>query len=118
MSKGSVLLVDDDESIVQVFKLILEDEGYTIQTANSGKAAAEIMAQSNFDVAILDFKLPDLPGVELARMIRMHDTRIRIIFLSGYDIDRNQLAELDISKIFLKPVSPELLIRNIEESMA
>ena len=38
--------------------------------------------------------------------------------LTGYDIDRSQLAELDISKIFLKPVSPELLIRNIEESMA
>ena len=59
-----ILIVDDDENIRKTMKAILEDEGYTVDSAASGKEAVQKTNDSAYNLALLDIRLPDMEGVE------------------------------------------------------
>ncbi|MCB2171946.1 response regulator, partial [archaeon] len=60
-----ILIVDDDEDILELYKLILEDEGYRVDTAKNGKEALEKALKNSYYLALLDFVLPDIKGTEI-----------------------------------------------------
>lgn len=59
-----ILLVDDNEAYTDSIMDILEDEGYTVQTANSGEQACELTQKAQFDLILMDIKMPGMNGVE------------------------------------------------------
>ena len=64
-SNKSILIVDDDETILAVLKEILELDGYSVETAATGKEAIEKSENIFFNLSMLDIKLPDMEGTEL-----------------------------------------------------
>ncbi|MFQ6053647.1 MAG: response regulator [Candidatus Bathyarchaeia archaeon] len=104
----SILLVDDDESV----KTILQDEGYTEDTAATGQEAIEKAENNKYDLAILDVKLPDMMGYEVAHTLMERDDEIYIILITGYPAFRDLINELDphITNVLLKPVENDRLL--------
>ena len=97
--KRRVLVVDDDEAIVDMFKDLLERDGrFEIQTASSGYAAGIITEQFRPDVMLLDFKLPDINGNAVCRTIRANPAyeHIRIIIISGV-ADPDEVEDLRLA---------------------
>ncbi len=71
MSKANVLSVDDDKNLQVVVQHYLEGEGYSVTQALNGKETEAHLAESNFDIVLLDLVLRDTEGLSLITKIRM-----------------------------------------------
>ncbi|MDI9643809.1 MAG: response regulator [Candidatus Verstraetearchaeota archaeon] len=122
MDPGSiyVLIVDDDTTLLETLKMILESRGYHVDTASTGREAADRIQRRHYDVAILDIVLPDSSGVALLR--EFNQTRIprtRKIILTGNATLENAIQALNMGAdaYLLKPVDPEELIKAINDQV-
>ena len=70
----NILVVDDEEDVRNLVKVILEAEGYKIDTASNGEEALDLMSENRFDMIILDVVMPKSDGLELCRKIKGNNT--------------------------------------------
>ena len=90
-TKRCILMVDDDAHILKLYRMELEEEGYRIYTAISGKDGIEKFESINPDLVILDILIPDIDGLTLLRMMKEQRPRTPIIMNTAYDY-RNDFA--------------------------
>ena len=119
MEGKHILLVDDDETIITPFQLMLQDIGYKVDTALTGRQALEKARETDYQMAILDIKLPDISGIEVARKIRKQQDDIHFIIISGYPelADSIEAINVGIDEILLKPIRPDELLRAVKDSI-
>jgi CheY-like chemotaxis protein len=117
---GTVLIVDDDEFLAETFKMVLEDSGFLVETAHTGSQALLKASQTDFDLAILDLKLPDTTGNDLARLLKERKTDLNVILLTGQTEMLDSIAEADLrsDEVLLKPISPDELLKITEKLSA
>jgi DNA-binding response OmpR family regulator len=113
-----ILLVDDSEELLNTFTSILGSEGYQVETASNGEEALKKAEATKFHLYILDIKLPDMRGDDLARELTSRYDDVSIILITGYPQlqDSIDALEIGIDEILLKPISPEEMIRVARES--
>lgn len=102
-----VLIIDDEQVVCDVLRDELNERGYLCTTAFNGKDALTKMAIDNFDVVLLDIKLPGIPGMELLSKIRSNHSNIAIIMITGVN-DLGTAVEaikLGASDYIVKPFS-------------
>jgi DNA-binding response OmpR family regulator len=80
-----ILIVDDDQNILRLYKEELEDEGYNIVTASNGQEAIERFEAEDPDLVTLDILLPDIDGIKLLRQMKEKKPRLPIIMSTAYD---------------------------------
>jgi DNA-binding response OmpR family regulator len=80
-----LLVVDDDLNIQRLYKEELEDEGYEVIIAATGKEAMEIFERENPDIVTLDILMPDIDGISLLRKMKEQRPNIPIIMSTAYD---------------------------------
>ena len=80
----TVLVVDDEESLTKLFKKELTHEGRAVVTAGSGREAKGLSRKTQFDVIVLDLRLPDADGLELLAWFRSHLADAEIIMITGH----------------------------------
>ena len=112
-----ILVVDDEANMRATLADILSDEGYRIDIAADGLSAVEMCAQQNYDVVLLDVRMPGIDGVEAFRRIRRNDESARVVMMSAYSMDDLKRAVLDEGAIaFLsKPLDIENVIGLIQD---
>lgn len=97
---GRVLVVEDETELLEVLKLVLEDEGHKVVGAKLGRAAVQAAAGGKFDVAILDISMPDMSGIEVAQALRADATtagmRIAIHTGLGESWVRERFTDYDL----------------------
>ena len=102
-----VLLVDDEYNIVFVNQMVLEQMGYVVQSAHSGREAIALIEKYGdvIDVIITDYLMPGMNGIELAIEASRYMADKPIILYTGKAeyIDKKQIAEARISKVIVKP---------------
>lgn len=81
---SNILIVDDERSIRNSLKDILEHENYTVETAESSHQALDILKQKHFDLVLSDIKMPQMDGVELLEKIKLDFPSIQVIMISGH----------------------------------
>lgn len=93
--KGTILLVDDEEMIIDVGTQMLEIFGYNVLEAHSGPEAIEVYRQhqETIDLIILDVIMPEMSGAEVYDQIKALDPEVKVLLSSGYSID-GQAAEM------------------------
>ena len=114
-----ILIVDDDEEILELFKLLLEDAGYVVDTAMCGKEAIEKAIKNDYYLALLDFVLPDIKGTEIALTLYKEKRINNILFITGYSyiFDFIDPQMKNKCKVLLKPVSGEDLLKSVKEAL-
>jgi len=80
-----ILIVDDDQSILRLYQEELEEDGYEIVTASSGKEGLAKFEAEDFDLVTLDIHLPDIDGIKLLRQMKEKKPRLPIIMSTAYD---------------------------------
>ena len=105
-TRTRVLLVDDDRSALTALEKLLTLKGFAVEVACDGAAALAAAARSAPAVAVIDIRLPDMSGFELAGHLRAlpGGVAIRCAALSGFELDRDELANSVFEQRFLKPV--------------
>ncbi|MFW6155817.1 MAG: response regulator [Armatimonadota bacterium] len=117
-SKDTVLVVDDEPRIVELTRLALEPQGYTVIGAFNGSDALELYADHHPDLAfaILDYMLPDMLGDELLERMMAIDGTVLCIAASGCCVDEIAESFLSGTATFIqKPFGVETLMEHIAE---
>jgi len=122
---GRILVVEDDGDILEVLKLMLEDEGYQIVTAEAGQDGLDAAFAKPFDMIVTDVSMPGMSGIEIGQALRANESTadIRIVFHTAvdkqwveerfpdYDLfvakadDTDRLVE-EVAKLLLVPRAP------------
>ncbi len=118
--KGRILLVDDDIDITHSFSLALQKDGFIVDTYNDPLIALGDYKADLYDLVLLDIKLPKMDGFELYDKIREIDRRVKVCFISGYQMNYLALREqgLQIDCFISKPVKIDDLLRRINAELA
>jgi len=114
---GAILVVEDEPAIQELVSFACSNGGYHVRRADSVRAAQEAIRQALPDLVILDWMLPDRPGVELLRELR-GDERTRglpIIMLTARSAESDKVAGLDAGAddYVVKPFSPRELVSRV-----
>jgi DNA-binding response OmpR family regulator len=112
-----ILIVEDDQALCQTLKTALELENYTVLTASDGGDGFKLATKENFDLILLDLKLPEMDGFEVCKNLRLGGDRTPIIFLTGEkkeEIDKVLGLELGGDDYMTKPFGTRELLARIK----
>src|SRR6516165_6849318 len=84
MSKGSILVVDDESEIREGLELLLKTEGYAVSMADTGQSGMSRLGEQPYDLLLLDVSLPDRNGIELLKDIRRQDPHLPVVLITAY----------------------------------
>lgn len=119
VSKKTILVVDDDKSILRTFTRILQKSGYEIDVAETGKEAVEKAENHRYDFALVDIRLPDMDGTDLlAKLKRQLQSTVKIM-ITGFPSLETGVKALDegADAYLVKPVKPQELLMLLEEKL-
>lgn len=110
-----ILLVEDEVKLARFIELELNSEGYQVSVAHDGMTGLTLLRESPPDLAILDWMLPGLTGVEICRRIRTTGMTIPVILLTAKDEVKDRVTGLDAGAddYLVKPFSIEELLARI-----
>lgn len=117
MSKGKILVVDDEVYIVHILDFSLGMEGYEVVTALDGEQALGKVKTEEPDLIVLDIMMPKLDGYETCRMLKSdpETKHIPVILLSakGRNVDQKMGFQVGADDYITKPFSPKKLVERI-----
>jgi len=118
-SKKTILVVDDDKSILRTFTRILKKSGYEIDVAETGKEAMEKTENRHFDLALVDIRLPDIDGTDLLAKLKKPLQNTVKIMITGFPSLETGVKALDegADAYLVKPVKPQELLMLLEEKL-
>ena len=120
ITKGRILLVDDESAVLGLLKFMLTDLGYTTLCVENPIEALELFQNEHerIDVVLTDLGMPQLPGLQLARRLNEIDESMPIILLTGNSesIPDEALQKDYISGVLDKPMTPDQLLGAIEKA--
>ncbi len=114
MKKGTILVVDDEPINFKLLNAILEREGYSVDYASNGHKAIEMATINNYNLIIMDLKMPEINGVEAARQIKKLKPDTNIVASSAINnMERNEY--LLFNDFISKPINRSLLLEIAEK---
>jgi len=115
MRKARILVVDDEPSVVDALKIILSDKGYDAATAGTARDAFELARRHEYDIAIIDLKLPDMPGLAVLSRIAQSSPDVVGILITAYDSPevRADAAASGFAAVLVKPFLPRDLLDSL-----
>jgi signal transduction histidine kinase len=112
-----ILLVDDDEAVREVAASMLRDVGYEVTEAGSGGVALDLLnREKSFDLVVLDFAMPGMNGMDLAREINSKFPALPVLFITGY-ADKSALAEIGDAWLVKKPFLGDELVTKVQAAL-
>ena len=115
--KARILLIDDDKNIRKTLSIVLQEEGYIVDTAECGKQAVEKSFANFYNLAIVDWRLPDIEGTILITQLKETTPKMAKIMLTGYPSMSNAIEAVNqhADAFLIKPVDVEQLLKKIRE---
>jgi CheY-like chemotaxis protein len=121
LKSKKIMLVDDEDDIVMLFKMVLEsDARLKIDSFTDPFAALNNFRSGVYDLILIDIALPKMDGFELYYKIRKLDTKVKICFLTAgemyyEEIRKEAFPELDTNCFIRKPIANEDLVRSVKD---
>jgi two-component system, OmpR family, alkaline phosphatase synthesis response regulator PhoP len=114
MTGKKVLIVDDDAKIVELVKLYLNRDGYSVLTAYDGNEALRVAREAHPDLIVLDIMLPGINGLDITRTLRS-ESSVPIILLTARTTEQDRIEGLDLGAddYVTKPFSPKELAARV-----
>ena len=111
----NICLIDDDQNILASLSLTLKSEGYNIKTFSDGLSGLTSLQKEDYDIVILDIKMPRLDGLEVLQELRQ-TSNLPVIFLTSKDEEIDQLLGLKMGAddYITKPFSQKLLLERVK----
>jgi len=119
---ASVLVVDDEASIVLSLEFLMKQAGYRVRVANDGEAALAAIAEDPPDLVLLDAMMPKRDGFDVCETVRAdpHLSSVRIIMLTakGRDVERDKGLAVGADDYITKPFSTREVVDRVRQLLA
>jgi two-component system, LuxR family, response regulator FixJ len=114
-AKPIVYVVDDDPGVLGSLRFLLETDGFDVKTFRNGAALLGAVASNGADCFVIDYKMPNMNGIDLATRLRNHDIATPIILITGSPDDSipAKAAVAGVHDVLLKPHLEESLVARI-----
>jgi DNA-binding response OmpR family regulator len=117
-----ILVVDDEYDISLTIKIVLEQNGFIVDSFNDASHALENFTTGLYDLVILDVKMPEMDGFYLYEKIKKLDDKVAICFLTAADyayceISKKKYPSINENCVIHKPVDNESLLRQIKSTL-
>jgi DNA-binding NtrC family response regulator len=118
------MVVDDEPSVLESFKMILKIKDYDVATFPDGPSALAQLEKGKFDIAFVDYKLPGIDGLEVLKRIKETDVNVEVIIVTAYQSESSHANAITLGaleylrKPFLMEEIYELVERGIRRKQA
>lgn len=118
--KGAVLVVEDEPSVADALRIILEDSGYRVCVAITGRDGIEESLHGNFCLVITDVGLSDMTGFDVISAVCKHKPRMHFIIItsSGSDAVLGEARSCGAAGVLLKPFLPSEILQLIKTTLS
>ena len=114
-AKPTVYVVDDDAAVLGSLRFLLETDGFAVRTFKNGTALLNAAEMRGADCYVIDYKMPDINGIDLVGRLRKAEDNTPVVLITGYP-DENisaRAAAAGVKDVLLKPLLDENLIKRI-----
>ena len=117
MKSLKVLVIDDEEIICSACRLVICEKGHKVDLHTTGKSGLLAAEQGQYDLILLDMKLPDLDGMEILKVIGEKRPAPSVIVMTGYSTMSNAIQAMKMGAVdyLAKPFTDDELIEAIEQ---
>ncbi len=114
-----VLVVDDDNDVAISIVRALESLGYAAANCGHAQEAFDVITVQDFDLLLVDYRMPDMTGLDLVTLLREEGRKIPAIIMTGHFAteDRVPVEQLGICAILHKPIMLPILARTMEDAL-
>jgi len=119
LHKPAVYVVDDDVGVLGSLRFLLETDGFEVRTFRSGAALLSAGPPTDVDCLVIDYKMPDMNGLDLVTLLRGNNISAPVILITGYP-DENiavRAATAGVGHVLLKPLLEDSLARHIKSAI-
>lgn len=115
-----ILVIDDDEGLLHFLSRFFKRKGFDVTASTTPHDAIDIMSQGNFNLVMLDYKLPDLNGLDVLKEIKKRDTKIPVILMTAYGTTELAIEAMKQGAYdyLVKPFDQMDLTRIVKEALA
>lgn len=119
MMLQKILVVDDEENMLALFKRVFGKEGYHIECVDSGQRAVQLVKEEPFELAIVDVSMPDMDGIEVLARLKVMDREMPVIMITAFrSWEKEQAARrLGCADYLCKPLDMKRLKALVAEKM-
>lgn len=117
--RANVLVVDDEQIVCNSCKKILSQEGHNVKIALNGREALKKVEEDKYDVVIADWKMPEIDGMEVLRIVKKNHPEIILIMITGYPSVESAVKamRLGVSNYVPKPFTPDALTQALKKAL-
>jgi CheY-like chemotaxis protein len=108
----AVLCIDDDSLVLHTRKLVLESQGFSVETATSGKEGLRLFHSGQIDAVVVDYGMPEMNGVEVAAFLRQQVRQLPIVMLSAFPSLPDEAKGL-VDAFVRKGETPDVLMNTL-----
>jgi two-component system, LuxR family, response regulator FixJ len=119
-AKPAVYVVDDDPDVLGSLRFLLETDGFDVRTFRTGAALLRAVCPADADCFVIDYKMPDMNGIDLTSRLRNRDIAAPVILITGY-LDENIPARAEaagIRHVLRKPLLEDSLITYVRGAIS
>ena len=121
MSKGTILVIDDEKDLLELVRYNLEKDGYDVISARDGQSGVEIASRHRPDLIVLDIMMPGMDGLEVCRRLRadQRTARVPLIMLTARATEADRIVGLEMGAddYVTKPFSPRELVARVRAAL-
>jgi CheY-like chemotaxis protein len=123
MGKKSIMVVDDEESLLELMRAVLEAEGYEVVTVDNGEKCLEKLKTEKPDLILLDMMMPGMSGREVCEKIRADpntkDLKVAFVTVAKFsEAGRGKLKDMNVLDYITKPFDNDDLLKRIKKMTA
>jgi DNA-binding response OmpR family regulator len=114
-TRNRIALIDDNRAWLNTLAEYLQDRGYLVHTADGARSGLDLLDRHEIVAVVLDFRMPDMDGLQLLRRLRQTGSRVEVLMLSSEEdtlLESRALAE-GASAFLSKTTTPALLLRTL-----
>jgi FixJ family two-component response regulator len=120
LSKPTIYVADDDADVLGSLRFLLETDGFEVRAFRSGTALLNALDQAQVDCFLIDYRMPDINGVDLVHDLRKRGATAPVVLISGHYDDglEARAAAAGVRDVLLKPLLDENLARCIRKAIS
>ncbi|MBU0687470.1 MAG: response regulator [Candidatus Margulisbacteria bacterium] len=117
--KVKIVVIDDEPSVLESFKMILQIKDYDVTTFSDGPSAFEVLKESMFDMAFIDLKLPGMDGITILKKLKQVDPDLEVVIVTAYATESSHANAITLGALeyLRKPFLMEEIYELVERGL-